>query len=297
MTADPITWKRLRAIFGDPQPVRKVTERQFDYDDEKLQQLGRTPFDRIDFDDLWYYHHDLAYVDLQPELFAYLFPVCLMDWHRTLLANEACSHGDSEFHRGIIHGDVLTKMLTEKQRSQVNEVFRDSMLYRLDQERGFQYDGMQTPAYGWMARLNSLGLFSETLPSLWRAWWALETAGRAVCVLQYCSGLMYFEGENPIFEMWTEDRGGGGPYLSGSDSLIYNRGWSADNVRFLKEYLTTERVVNTVREAAKRLEGEPEAEQAVRIAADLDDRRDLIDSRMSELPDHLASENGKDWLV
>lgn len=75
-----------------------VTERQFDGNDEKLKELGRTGHADVNPGDLWYYHHDLAYVDLQPELFAHLFPVCLMDWHRTLLADESCSHGDSEFH-------------------------------------------------------------------------------------------------------------------------------------------------------------------------------------------------------
>ena len=67
-----------------------------------LHKLAQTPWEKIDFSDLWYYHHDLAYVELQPELFAYLFPVCLMDWHMTLLQNVSCSHGDSEFrYKGV----------------------------------------------------------------------------------------------------------------------------------------------------------------------------------------------------
>ena len=73
---------------------------------------------------------------------------------------------------------------------------------------------------------------------------------------------MYYEGENPLFEMWTQDRGGGGPFLWEQDAYVYDRGWSAANVRFLHEFLTTERVVQTVRNAAKRLETEAEAEVA-----------------------------------
>lgn len=57
---DPITWQRLRAIFGHPPLVMNVTESQFDYNDGKLAALGRTPYDEIDFGDLWYHHHDLA---------------------------------------------------------------------------------------------------------------------------------------------------------------------------------------------------------------------------------------------
>lgn len=115
---DPITWKRLKAIFDNPKPVEHVWQHQFDYDDGKLKELALTKHEEIDFGDMWYYHHDLAYMELQPELFKYLFPVCLMDWHQSLSANESCSHGDSEFHHGIIHGNVLDKMLTPTRRRQ-----------------------------------------------------------------------------------------------------------------------------------------------------------------------------------
>ncbi len=297
MNSDPINWKRLRTIFGNPNLVAQVTEQQFDYNDEKLREMGRTPHDEIDPGDLWYYHHDLAYVELQAELFAHLFPVCLMDWHRTLLANEPCSHGDSEFHYGIIRGNVMEKMLTTEQRNQVAQVFRESMLYRLDQERGFEYDRMKVTACGWMGRLNSLGLFSESLPSIWQAWWEVETPGRAVCLLQYCSGLMYFDGENPIFEKWTCERGGGGPHLWENDAEVYDRGWSLENVRFLREFVTTERVIRAIQNAALCLERDPESEQAARIAADIDDRIELIDSRVSELPDLLFSSQSVGWSV
>lgn len=297
MTRTPITWDRLRAIFGNPKPVANVTERQFDYNDDKLQELGRTPFQDIDFDDLWYYHHDLAHVELQPDLFAYLFPVCLMDWHQTLLANQPCSHGDSEFHYGIVSGNVLSKMLNEQQRDKVFEVFEDSMLHRLDAERGFQYVGSGTPAYAWMSRLNSLGIFLPTFPRLWQKWWVIESPGHAVCALQYCSGLMYFEGENPLFGKWTEAEGGGGPYLCENDSYFYDRGWMEQNVTFLSGYLTPQRVTEVVQLAAMRLKGEPEEGIAAKLVRDLVECSDLIESRVADLPKILASQERREWTV
>lgn len=297
MTTDPISWSRLRAIFGNPKPVISVIEQQFDYNDEKLQELGRTPFDQINFDDLWYYHHDLAYVDLQPELFAYLFPVCLMDWHQSLLANQACSHGDSEFHYGIIQGNVLSKMLTEDQLQAVCEVFHDSLLYRLDQERGFKYDGMRTPAYGWIGRLNSLGLFASTLPRVWEDWWKIDTPGRAVCLLQYCSSLMYFESENPLFPAWTRDKGGGAPCLWGTDSLVNDRGWTEENTRFVTDFLTRDRIHAAVLEAAARLERLPEQSLAERLANDCPQCMELVDLRLAELPQLLTTNSAMEWSV
>ena len=173
----PISWEGARRILGDPQPPRRVWERQFDYCDDDLRRLARTPHDRIVFSDLWYYYHDLTYVELQPDLFDYLFPVCLMDWHQTLMANAPCSHGNSEFHHGLHRGNVLEKMVTPERRDAIHEFFRDSFSERLDAERGFIYVGSKTPAYGWIHRFNSLGVVIPRIDLLWDSWWSLETPG------------------------------------------------------------------------------------------------------------------------
>src|SRR6266404_4503753 len=82
-----ISWDRARSIFGNAAIPGQVWERQFDSFDEELGRLCRTPSSEIDFSDLWCYYHDLAFVELQPEVFAYLFPVCLMAWHESLMDN------------------------------------------------------------------------------------------------------------------------------------------------------------------------------------------------------------------
>lgn len=285
----PISWERARGIFGNPKPPQRIWERQFDYDDEALHRIARTPYDEIDFSDLWYYHHDLAYVELQPDLFAYLFPVCLMDWHQTLMQNEACSHGDSEFHYGVWQGNVFEKMMTPEQREAVFEFFRDSFLIRLDAERGFVYSGSKTPAYGWMGRFSSLGIILPGIEKLWNTWWSLNTPGRAVAALQYCSGLMYFEwDENPLFGNWTQAEGGGGPYLSNNDSHIYQAGWLPENLAFLTKALTPDFVKDRVKCAVDCLKNEPEWDTAKRLKDDLPKVEDAIQITIDELLAGLA---------
>lgn len=282
--AGAIGWERARGIFDDPRPPATVWERQFDHGDDALRRLARTPYDRVDFGDLWYYYHDLAYVELQPDLLDYLFPVCLMDWHTTLANNEACAHGDAEFHRGLLRGKILETMVTPERRAAIFEFFRDSFLARLDAERGFVYAGSKTPAYGWMARFNSLGVVAPRIDLFWGPWWSLDTAGRAVAALQYLSGLMYFEGENPLFGRWTQDQGGGGPYMWENDSNIHEAGWTPENVEFLAGVLTAEFVEDRVAAAADRLGGEPEAEKARLLVDDLARCRELVELRVAELP-------------
>jgi hypothetical protein len=295
---DPITWTRLRRIVGDPPLVLHVVERQFDYGDKDLQRLGRTPHDQIDSGDLWYYFHDLAHVELQPELFAHLFPVCLMDWHRTLLAGEPCSHGDSEFHYALVQGEVLSKMLNDRQRSAVEQVFFDSLLYRMDQERGAEFSNKETPAFAWVHRLNSLGLVLRDISAIWRRWWAMETPGRAVCVLKYCAELMYFCDENPWIETWPKIAAGVPAMLWANDSFVSYRGWDQPNVEFVRSFLSVDRVEEAVRFASANLKDEPEGALAARMASDLEHSADLIAARIAELPTLLASpETTWDWTV
>ena len=295
--AHAIGWHRVGAIFGHPKPPHKVTERQFDDFDDELRKLAQTPYEKIDFGDLWYYHHDLAYVELQASLFQYLFPVCLMDWHLTLMDNQSCSHGDSEFHYGILRGDVLNKMLTDQQRSEVDLFFRDSFIHRLDAERGLRMVGSGATAHGWMFRLNSLGIVTDLISEVWDLWWALSTVGRAVSAIQYLSGLMYFDGENPVFDMWTSEKGGGGPYLWENDSHIYSTGWRDENVEFLRKSLNYDFAKSHLPKAVDRLKGLPEHTIGEKVLADLPERQEIVESRSSELPTLLSKHGVSGWSV
>ncbi len=293
-----INWERARRIFGFPSAPKQVWQQQFDGFDEALVRLASSHWRAVDFGDLWYYHHDLAYVELQPDLFAYVFPMCLMDWHDSLLRNKPCSHGDSEFHYGVQRGEIFERMMSPVQRTQTFEFFRDSFLDRLDRERGFVYDGMNTPAYGWMGRFNSLGLVVPHIDMFWEPWWSLETPGRAVAALQYCSGLMYFADENPLFDMWTPDCGGGEPCLWCDDSHIHEAGWLPENVEFVRRHLTVAFVLGKVKDAATVLQAQPERKVAQRVLCDLPSHVDHVAARVAELPDILSSADKPfEWSV
>jgi hypothetical protein len=258
----------VRAIFDNPQPPERVWQHQFDYCDEKLEQLAHTFYDEIDFSDLWYYYHDLAYVELQPELFAYLFPVCLMDWHESLMEDMPCSHGDADFHYGVRHGNVFEKMLTPEQRTAVAEFFRDSFLACLDVETHiFPQNQDERLAFAWLRRFNSLGVILPNIDLIWNAWWSLETTGRAIAAIQYLSGLMYYR-----------------PWLWENDGFHFHDGWMAENVAFLERTLTVEFVHRQFAHAVARLKDEPQFEQAQQAQLDLADWQERIEDRVGGLP-------------
>ncbi|MBN1910022.1 MAG: hypothetical protein JW818_09805 [Pirellulales bacterium] len=277
-------WKQARSIFHNSAPPREVWEKQFDFFNDELQRLCSTAWQEIDFADLWFYYHDLAYVELQPEVFSYLFPVCLMAWQDTLTKNVSCASGDAEFHYAVHQGKVFDKMLKAGQKDKVFQFFKDAFITRLDQERGFIYLGSKTPAYGWMCRFNSLGIVMPRIDLLWESWWTLETPGRAVAAIQYISGLVYPPGHNVLFPAWTPEHGGGEPPLLAHDSRIVDSGWMKENTDFLHGVLSREFVVEKLRDAVTLLAHESEHELARQVERDLPRHLALVERRVEELP-------------
>jgi hypothetical protein len=299
MSADPISWERLRGIFGDPQPVLDVCERQFDYNDDELRQLARTPYDRIEASQLWYYFHDLSHVELQPELFAYLFPVCLMNWHCSLLADKPCAYGDAEFHKALRHGGVLDKMLTDKQRLEVFDIFRDSFLYRLDLESALPVSVNKEHFLAWLLRFNSLGMSVPIIETILPLWWGMVTRGRAISALIYCSGFVYESVEdNPALAFSTQLPKNVGPLpIWENDSLILHCGWLPSNVSFLQHFLSFNVLIASLENVRCLLSDSTERRIVNQVCTDLLARREFVESRVLELPRILTEPDTMEWSV
>ena len=220
-----ITKSRLRAVLGPAPKPLTVWQRQFDGFDDTLRKLAQSEWDEIHEANLWEYFLDLTYQELQPDLFRHLFPACLKFWYDTLMRNEGAQRGDADFHRALLHGNILSKMLDDQERQRTLDIFIDGFLDRVDLQRGFKYERPGKAANAWISRFNSIGLVAPVIPEIWRRWWSLDTSGKAVSAMMYASGLIYWKGENPIYLPWTCDEGGGGPYLTVWDSEVFDRSW------------------------------------------------------------------------
>ena len=285
-----ITMERCRQIFGNPGLPGEIHEHQFDDFNAELQQMARKRQEDITLDDLSYYVHDLAYVDLQKDLFEYLFPVCLFHWYQALMRNESCEWGP-EFHYAVHEGHLLERMVTASQREAICQLFHDGLIERIEAERGFVYRDSKTPAYAWMFRFNSLGQVVPVIERIWQTWWKLDSPGKAVSAIMYATGLIYLnhEHDNPIFSPWIPDKGGGGPYLAESDSHIFEDGWLAENLEFMRRALNYDYFQSKVEHAARILKGEPEGELAERVARDMVVRKMLVIRRIPDLLSELEN--------
>lgn len=282
-----VTDQRIRAILGKAPKPTVVWQQQFDGFGREIRRIAASDWDKIERGDLWNYIHDLAYQELQPDLFRHAFPACLKFWYDTLLLHKDAAIGDADLHRALMRGNILQKMLTERERQRVYDFFIDGLVDRFDMEKDFAYH--RDAAHDWVGRFNSLGIVAPVIPQIWSAWWSSETQGRAISAIRYATGLIYLNGENPIYPAWTRHEGGGGPYLTEWDCEVFDHAWLTSNLDFLRETLSPSYVRERVSAAAHRLAPTPLAPVAERIANDASARTDVIELRIDQLLNGLAT--------
>ncbi len=284
---------RIRSIIGEVEKPSFVWQQQFDGFGETLHKLARCDWNAVPEPDLWEYFNDLAYVEhLQPELFRHLFPSCVKYWYDTLLDNRTAEAGSAEFHLALHRGRIIGRMLDDQQRSRLYDIFVDGLLDRIDAEDGSWFGSRSAAGHSAIWRFNSLGYIAPLTDLIWQRWWTLDSRGKCITAVMYASGLIYIDADNPIYPEWTPQKGGGGPYLTESDCTIYDAGWLPENIAALENTLTVDFILDRLRVAAGRLADDPVAATASRIAADAQQRREIIEIRISD----LLSEMGRPAL-
>jgi len=263
--------ERIMNILGKPSPPPRVWEQQFDGDQAELESLVSRDWKEIKLGDLYIYFLDLMYVELQPDLFRYLFPICLYRWYESLMENKQDTLEESyiyecleKFHFGMGNGYLLQSMTSPDEREDIYAFFHDALIERIEAERGFSNTGYPVRDYKWIFRLYDICVFAPVIDRIWTTWWILNSPGKAVSAIIYASSLVYLEGENPIFdpifgysygEPYTISAGTGGC-------------WLIENSQFMEKTLNVEYIQTKLIEAAERLSTEPEGDIAFQVAED-----------------------------
>ena len=143
--------EHCRHIFGDEPPVLCVWETEFDYADAELKALAAKEWQQISVWDLSaYYVLNLVYNEpMQIELFRYLFPLCLAQWHETVLAGGYGDHFEESLMKALCRPYLWQEMMNASQRQQVRQFLLDTALQRMDNERGFNNVLCWLAVYQW----------------------------------------------------------------------------------------------------------------------------------------------------
>jgi hypothetical protein len=161
---------------------------------------------------------------------------------------------------------------------------RDEILKCVDHGETLFSSGTNAWAYRWFHNIGSFAVTFPNVSELWTTWWAMETVGSAIGVLQYASCLMYDETSNPVFAPWTPLGGGGPPELWEKEGLMFEVAWLPENVSFLRDALSAEYVVDRMRKAASLLPDGENHRISQQMLSDVLLQRALLEARIAELP-------------
>ncbi len=296
-----ISWDRVSSIFDYPSPPQVIWEKHFDYDQEGFEEFVRTPYEKMNPHKLYYCHENMAYMELQPEVFAYVFPACLMDWHKTLMEDEPCYHATVGFHEALDQGRVLERMLTDAQREQVFDFFRDSFAAKLETQRGLPtWDLIQKisrdeflrvhESYAVFRRFNTLGKAFPDIKPFWESIWSMQSIGAAVTASRYCFDLVYEIGRKVVQGLSPEkqfDGNYGIEFIGESDSEFFRRGWLIENTLFVSEELSVDFLRSKLEQAAEVLRGESEESTVLRMLEELRLNPEVAAINIEMLLEHL----------
>jgi hypothetical protein len=235
--------RRIAETFGNPCPPERVTEEQFDGQQQQLAALARKPWSEIAKQDVWYYQMDLAYVTpLQQDLFDYLFPAWLLMWREGHLSRMGGPYGETDFCHAVHHGKVFERMIAPDRRAQVYEWVADAYIEGVDGWGGsldVNYSATgPDDLHGPLWTFNALGQSMPIHSLFWDRLTTVETAGRAQWWLVFASGIAWKANECPFIPAWTKLGGGGGVYMTESGAGLYDIGYQPENLAFVRERLS-----------------------------------------------------------
>lgn len=287
---DDLWTRRAREIFGNPKQPSVITEEQFDGAEHYLREVLRIPWQKFTYGRrfFWAYYHDLTYAELQPDLFAYAFPLCLGRWRYTLMHNRDCSRGDSDFHRSLHRSEFLAGMMTEEQQAAVIGFFIEGMIERMDAEKCFH--PKKPRSFHWLDRMNALAKVCPVTEVLLPVWFKAETRGRAMCLIEWL-WLLTTPSSDPD-GMWDSL-----DVIVQDEGQIWDAAWRLDNLSFLESFATHETLTAAAEASVNRLKGTRTAGFARGVAELTRKNPEFIRRRLAELVVALAKplEPGNDY--
>ncbi len=256
----------LRVIFGDPTPPKRITQQQFDGAQDDLIRTATKGWHEVDQSDYWHYLLDLCYVDLQQDLFDYLFPAFLVRWWEGQLNRLGGPESECDFYRAIDHGQVLAKMMNESRRQQVLGWIVDAYMEGVDAWSNnlsvTHISQGPNDLHGPLWSFNALGQSVPVTQAILQQLADISTIGRAQWWLVFATGIAWNENECPAVPEWTPVGGGGGVYITESAASIFDHGFLPENLEAIKSFLDNDRLTTVLERSVTMIPSFPHGDWA-----------------------------------
>ena len=238
---------RLLEIFNHPSPPVVVTQEKFDHFDDELSGTSKKRWHEITMDSDGDYIHDLLYVELQQDLFDYLFPAFLVRWWEAQQTHDDPDRYTWDIYGAFSQRHVLTTMMSPERRSALMAWMVDAYIDGVDlwsgrltvDPYGDKSDRLQGPLEAFHALGYSVPITRPILERLCD----VTTEGRAQWWLVISSGIAWNENECPFITPWDPDRGGGGIYVLES-AASFSKGYLEENLVAMTEVFNVQSIQN-----------------------------------------------------
>lgn len=285
---------RIERIFNHPLPPARVTEEQFDNAQHLIERSAGKKWHEISQEDYWAYLLDLCYVELQPDLFNYLFPSFLVRWWEGLLSAEGGPESECCFYRAIDYGRPIENMLKPPQVTQVYEWMVDAYLEGLEAWAGrLEEDSAAAENHiFYFSVFNSLARSVPITELLVTKLKRADSKGKALWWLFYASGLAWDEWKCPFFEEKY-----GGVLLRGDVSSIWDHGWHNVNLMWFREAFDPTMPATIIENGAVHLDSPHHKAWSDAVVRILRDDSELVGMRLEILFEDLKkSDLGESWI-
>lgn len=278
---------RIKSIFGNPVGPGRVTQLQFDGAQDALERAAAKPWHEIDQSDYWHYLLDLCYVDVQQDLFDYLFPAFLIRWWEGQLSRFGGPESECDIYRAIDQGQVLTQMMSESKRQEVLEWIADAYIEGVDawsNHLSVAYN-CQGPndLHGPLWSFNALGQSVPVIKEILSRLLDLATIGRAQWWLVFATGLLWNENKCSAIPQWTPDGGGGGVYITGSATSIFNHGFLRENLEAFESCVNYSKLTTVLEQSANLMPSFPHGDWARATWEECLSRPQRVEARLANL--------------
>jgi hypothetical protein len=280
---------RLIEIFDNPIPPKTISEEQFDNAQEELIKTARKVWHEIDQEDYWHYLMDLKYVDLQQDLFDYLFPAFLIRWWEGLLNGSGGPDSETDFYAAVDGGNIFTQMMSESRRQKVFEWMTDAYLESVDSysdQAVLEQKAVGSNTLEWpLGAFNAIGQSVPITKSILTKLADVSNIGRAQWWLVLASGIIWKNGLCPHMPGCNSSDKFSGISINYTLASIYDHGYREENLRAITNFVTYELLLAMLKESLQVLTNTPFEEWSQRVLEKASAEPELIASRI----DHVLS--------
>ena len=231
--------QRLLEIFDHPSPPAVVTQPTFGFLEDDYTDVCHKMWHEITFEADAQYLLDIQFVEIQQDLFDYIFPAFLIRWWEDQLSQQGGVKEIWGIYGSFSQCDLLNTMISPQRGHAIKDWIVDAYVDGVDLSGSRDSSESTTPgSYRIDSALWSFHALGQSVPTarlILERLRDVKTQGRARWWLVCSSGIAWNDNECPFVAPWNLGRSNGGIFVLGSGASDNSEGYLSENLLAMNE--------------------------------------------------------------